>query len=200
MCAKKRGGRSNQSNHSNQSIDQSTSSSEFSQAMSTLGVKPIQPYNQAIHDTPKSPTKVRKDVEDKTPVVKDQISDGYEPNECIQAGDVLSFRDDGIQKKVFYDLRRGRYRIIDELDLHGLTVWQAKTLLLQYLRQAEQFDKTCVKVIHGKGRRSETGEPVLKKKVAYWLRVHQRVLAYYSTLPADGGTGAVYVLLKRFSE
>lgn len=196
MCAKKRGGRSNRSN---KSVDQSTSSSEFSQAMSTLGVKPI-PYNKVIHDTPKPPIQVRKGAEDKPPVVEDRISDDYEPNERIQAGDILSFCGNGIQKRVFRDLRRGRYRIIDELDLHGLTVHQAKTLLLQYLMQAEQFDKTCVKVIHGKGRRSETGEPVLKKKVAYWLRVHHRVLAYYSTLPADGGTGAVYVLLRRLYE
>ena len=181
MCSKKEGGKL---------IDDTA----FRKAMSD--VKPIR-HNQVVHDTPKKPIRVVKKCADERRVVEDMISDGYEPNENIQAGDVLSFCRSGIQKRVFRDLRRGRYRLMDELDLHGLTVSEAKVLLLQYLMRAEQFDKTCVKVIHGKGRRSETGEPVLKKKVAYWLSVHSRVLAYYSTLPVDGGTGAVYVLLKR---
>jgi len=169
----------------------------FQQAMSKSGVEPMQ-HNQVVHDTPPKSIQVRRMNGDEDElVIEDMISDGYEPNVTIQAGDVLSFCRSGIQKRVFRDLRRGHYRVVDELDLHGLTVRGAKVLLLQYLMRAEQFDKSCVKVIHGKGRRSETGEPVLKKKVDYWLSAHPRVLAYYSTLPVDGGTGAVYVLLKR---
>jgi DNA-nicking Smr family endonuclease len=181
MCAKKGG-------------EESLNDSEFRQAMSKSGVEPMQ-HNQIIHSTPSRSIKVRKTIEDKQPI-EDMISDGYEPHVNIQAGDVLSFCRAGIQKRVFRDLRRGRYRIVDELDLHGLTVREAKVLLLQFLMQAEQFDKSCVKVVHGKGRGSETSEPVLKKRTDYWLSAHPRVLAYYSTLPADGGTGAVYVLLK----
>ncbi len=167
----------------------------FHEEMSSLGIKPMQ-HNLVVHDTAKQPIEVGGIDEDEQIITKDHISDGYEPTSNIQAGDELSFCRSGIQKRVFSDLRRGRYRIVDELDLHGLTVREAKVLLLKFLIQAEQFDKSCVKVIHGKGKRSETGEAVLKKKTDYWLSAHLRVLAYYSTLPADGGTGAVYVLLK----
>jgi len=54
----------------------------------------------------------------------------------------------------------------------------------------------CARIIHGKGIRSSSAQPVLKQKVNYWLRLHDEVLAFCSATRGDGGTGAVYCLLR----
>ncbi|CAA6824339.1 MAG: Uncharacterized protein conserved in bacteria [uncultured Thiotrichaceae bacterium] len=167
--------------------------SEFLDAMQ--GVVPIQ-HNQVVHDTPKPKAKPMKTIEDEEQVLKDMLSDEFEGLD-IQPGDVLSFCADGVQRRIFRKLRRGHYRISDEIDLHGLNAKEAKALLMPYLENVNQLEKCCVRVIHGKGNRSSHKGPVLKRKVDHWLRYHGRVLAFHSALPVDGGTGAIYVLLKR---
>ncbi len=153
-------------------------------------------HDRVLHDTPKPRAIPLKTTNDKQQDVRDFISDEYEPVNVL-AGDVLSYRVAGVQKKVFRKLRAGHYRITDELDLHGMNAKQAKEALLGYLHSVEQLESSCIRIIHGKGNRSENKSSVLKRKVDHWLQLHGRVLAYHSTLPKDGGTGAVYVLLKR---
>ncbi|MCK5918037.1 MAG: Smr/MutS family protein [Cocleimonas sp.] len=126
----------------------------------------------------------------------DFLSDEAEV-QSINPLDNLSYRIDGIQKRVFKKLRRGQYIIIDELDLHGLNINQAKKLLLHFLEIALQVEGSCVSIIHGKGHRSGDKEPVIKRQTNHWLKQHPRVLAFHSAQPKDGGTGAVYVLLRR---
>ncbi|MEE9304614.1 MAG: Smr/MutS family protein [Thiotrichaceae bacterium] len=166
---------------------------EFHNAMS--GVEPLR-HDKVIHDTPKPRAVPIKSIEDEQLVLKDMLSDEYEPLD-LQAGDILSYCDVGLQRKVFRKLRRGHYRITDELDLHGMNAKQAKEMLLPYLQEVKQLAGCCLRIIHGKGNRSADKGPVLKRKVDHWLQLHGRVLAYHSALPCDGGTGAVYVLLKR---
>lgn len=173
--------------------DPSQEDSLFRQAMSD--VEPLR-HDKVIHDTPKPPAIPTKTIEDEQQVLKDMLSDEYEPLD-VQPGDVLSFCQPGVQNKVFRKLRRGHYRISDELDLHGMNVKQAKEVLLLYLQEVKQLESCCVRIIHGKGKRSSNNGPVLKRKVDHWLRCHGRVLAFHSALPCDGGTGAIYVLLKR---
>lgn len=173
--------------------NQKPESSLFLEAMT--GVEPLR-HDKVLHDTPKPPAIPTKTIEDDKQVLKDMLSDEYEPLD-MQPGDVLSYCQPGVQKRVFRKLRRGDYRISDELDLHGLNVKQAREMLLQFLQQVKQLESCCVRVIHGKGKRSSNTGPVLKRKVDHWLRQHGRVLAYHSAQPCDGGTGAVYVLLKR---
>jgi len=108
----------------------------------------------------------------------------------------LSYVRQGIQQRVMRRLRRGQYAIQAELDLHGDTVPQARTHLSQFLLQAHQSDWRCVRVIHGKGYGSYKQTPVIKQHVNGWLRQHKEVLAFCPAQPADGGGGAVYVLLK----
>ncbi len=158
-------------------------------------VEPLR-HDKATHNTPKPPAIPTKTIEDEQQVLKDMLSDDFEPLD-IQPGDILSYCRPGVQKRVFRKLRKGDYRISDELDLHGLNVKQAKELLLLYLQQVKQLESCCVRIIHGKGHRSSNKGPVLKRKVDHWLQCHGRVLAYHSAQPCDGGTGAVYVLLKR---
>jgi DNA-nicking Smr family endonuclease len=178
---------------SKKSIDPSQTENEFQSAM--LGVERLR-HDKVLHDTPKPRAVPIKSTEVEQQVLVDRLSDEYEPLE-IRSGDILSYRGEGIQKRVFRKLRGGHYPISDELDLHGMNVKQAKIRLLGFLHEVEQVESSCVRVIHGKGNRSADKGAVLKRKVNHWLHLHGRVLAYHSTLARDGGSGAVYVFLRR---
>lgn len=119
------------------------------------------------------------------------------PPEDIQTGDDLWHRREGVQLATMRKLRRGHYRCQAELDLHGMVVDVARHCLAVFLREALDSGYRCVRIVHGKGLRSGSRGPVLKIKVAGWLRQRDEVLAYCSARENDGGTGAVYVLLRR---
>jgi DNA-nicking Smr family endonuclease len=113
----------------------------------------------------------------------------------IASGEELVFAREGVQSTVLRKLRRGQFRIQAEIDLHGLTVPEAKEALRGFLADALQHQIRCVKIIHGKGLRSGHRGPVLKGAVSSVLRKVGPVLAYVSARQVDGGTGALYVLL-----
>lgn len=159
-------------------------------------VKPLRSRNYVAHHNVKAPVLPVKSMEDEKQVIKDMLSDEYDPTE-MQPGDILNYCQPGIQHRVFRKLRSGQYRIASELDLHGLNVREARQMLLQFLHDAHIGYGECVRIIHGKGNRSSYKGPVIKTKVNNWLRQHDRVLAFHSALPIDGGTGAIYVLLRR---
>lgn len=119
------------------------------------------------------------------------------PPDDIETGDDLFHRREGVQLSVMRKLRRGQYRCQAEIDLHGMVVDVARHCLAVFLRDALDHDYRCIRVVHGKGLRSGNRGPVLKVKVAGWLRQRDEVLAYCSAREHDGGTGAVYVLLRR---
>jgi DNA-nicking Smr family endonuclease len=109
-------------------------------------------------------------------------------------GEPLSFRREEITGKTLKRLAAGEYAVQDEVDLHHLPAIEAEKLLKAFLTHARQERHHCVRVIHGKGLRSESG-PVLKALVDGVLRHRGDVLAFASAPPAQGGTGAVLVLL-----
>jgi DNA-nicking Smr family endonuclease len=113
-----------------------------------------------------------------------------------EAGDTLTFRRPGVQDSVLRKLRRGQYRVEAELDLHGLTVAQAKEALRDFLEGMFRAQARCVRIVHGKGLRSGHRGPVLKNAVNALLQRTDAVLAFCSARPVDGGTGAIYVLLR----
>ncbi|HEY2036367.1 MAG TPA: Smr/MutS family protein [Steroidobacteraceae bacterium] len=113
----------------------------------------------------------------------------------LASGEELVFQRAGIPAGVLRRLRRGDYRVQGEIDLHGLTVAQAKQALREFLAEALRRQWRCVRIIHGKGLRSGHRGPVLKGMVGAMLRKVGPVLAYVSARQVDGGTGAVYVLL-----
>ncbi len=115
----------------------------------------------------------------------------------IETGDELLFVRSGLQTNVVRKLRRGQYVLEAELDLHGQRVAEAHELINTFLRRAQKEGKRCVRIIHGKGLGSVSNLPILKGKVSAWLQKKDEVLAFCSARPNDGGTGAVYVLLKR---
>ena len=113
----------------------------------------------------------------------------------IDEEDGSSHRKNGIQKRTMQKLKRGRFTVGAELDLHNMTTETGHTALLEFITDAHSRSLVSVRVIHGKGLRSENG-PRLKLMTRQVLRDHPQVLAFTKCKPADGGDGAVDVLLK----
>lgn len=134
---------------------------------------------------------------DERQVLKDMVSDYFEPAE-LDTGEELAYCRAGLKHAILRKLRRGQFRVGAVLDLHGMNVEAARQALVPFLHSARRANLTCVRIIHGKGNRSRPSGPVLKQKVNHWLRQRDEVLAFCSARPMDGGTGAVYVLLKRW--
>ena len=159
------------------------------------GARPIKQDRVTPHGRKPKPVP-KKTLEDNQAVMDSLLSDGFEANE-VETGDELLYVRPGIQHSVMRKLRTGKYAIEGQLDLHGLTVAESREQLTRFLRDAQLRGWRCVRIIHGKGLSSAGRIPVLKQKINNWLPQRKEVLAFCSALPADGGTGAVYVLLKR---
>ncbi len=117
--------------------------------------------------------------------------------DALEAGDALSYRRDEVPGRVLQRLRKGHYAAQDELDLHWSDTAQAEALLRAFLAQARGQGLGCVRIVHGRGLHSDSGVPVLKNLVDRMLRQRADVLAFASAPAAQGGHGAVLVLLKR---
>ena len=112
----------------------------------------------------------------------------------IEGDELLAWRRDHVSEHALRRLRRGEYAVQDEIDLHHLRAQDAEALLKAFLGEARAGSRQCVRIIHGKGLRSE-GAPVLKMLVDRMLRLRGDVLAFASAPPAQGGAGALLVLL-----
>ena len=115
----------------------------------------------------------------------------------VETGEELTFRRAQLAPRVLERLKRGEFTLEDEIDLHGLTAVEARDALRAFLAGALARRLGCVRIVHGKGLRSGPHGPVLKHAVNVWLRKVDAVLAFASSRPMDGGTGALYVLLAR---
>lgn len=158
-------------------------------------VRPVKQDRIAPHRVKRKPVPEQSRRDTKA-VLASLLSDEYEPAD-VETGEELFYVRPGLQHSVIRKLRRGQYAIEAELDLHGCTVPQAREKLDAFLRNARGLGKRCVRVVHGKGKTSEGKLPVLKGKVNVWLRQKDDVMAFCSAIPRDGGSGAVYVLLRR---
>ena len=117
-------------------------------------------------------------------------------DELHETGEDESYLAKGIGRDVLRKLRRGAWRVQRELDLHGLTKAEASTELAAFMRECARNNWRCVRIVHGKGLGSKNREPVLKGRVRAWLARRDEVLAYCEPPPAQGGSGAILVLLK----
>ncbi len=129
-------------------------------------------------------------------VVNSFVDEGIEP---LDAWYVLAFKRPGIQHGVYKKLRQGRYEIDARLDLHRLSVKQARLDVHSFIQEAMQYGLRTVLILHGKGLRKTEQEKtaVLKGYVNRWLQDSEEVQAFHSAQAAHGGTGAVYVLLRK---
>lgn len=135
-------------------------------------------------------------LRDDRQVLKDSLGDEIPWEAGAETGEELNYTRGGISAPALRKLRRGHWVIQDELDLHGLTVADAREAVTRFLSHAVRRGLRCVRIVHGKGLRSRNREPVLKRKIAGWLMQRDAVLAFCQARPADGGSGAVVVLLQ----
>ena len=112
-------------------------------------------------------------------------------------GDAVEYLREGLAPQVLRQLKRGQFSVRDELDLHNMTSPSAAALMRRFLHECRLAERYCVRIVHGKGLRSGSDGPVLKGVVEHLLRQRSDVLAYASAPAAQGGTGAVLVLLAR---
>lgn len=157
--------------------------------------RPLKQDTVLPHRRPRKPVPEQK-LRDEKAVLDDLLAHEARHWE-VETGEELLYQGPGIRNSTWRDLRRGRFAIEAELDLHRLTVTESQQRLDRFLREARDRGCRCVRIIHGKGLGSAGRVPVLKGKVNAWLRRRAEVLAFCSAQPRDGGTGAVYVLLKR---
>lgn len=120
----------------------------------------------------------------------------------LDAWYVLDFKRPGVQNGVFRKLKQGRYEAQARLDLHRMTVERARREIYEFIAQAFEMGLRSVLVIHGRGdtRAQSERSSILKGGVNHWLRELDTVQAFHSALPRHGGTGAVYVLLRKSEE
>jgi DNA-nicking Smr family endonuclease len=167
---------------------------DFQRAMQ--GTKPLQAEERVPETKPKPKPKARFTRADEKHVLAESLDDDIDTIEHGN-GDALRFHRQHVGKRTMRKLQRGSYSVQAELDLHGMTVDEARQRLSDFINYSASQGKYCVRVVHGKGLGSGHRGPVLKNAVNRWLRKWDCVLAFVSTRQIDGGTGAIYVLLQR---
>ena len=137
-----------------------------------------------------------KRIEDDLAIPIEMMKDTSGWDADIENGDLITFKRTGLPTDVLRKLRRGQWVVQASLDLHGLTTDAARTALGRFLGMARHSGIRCVRIVHGKGTRSPNNVAVIRNKVRLSLSLRDEVLAFCDAAPADGGAGAVIVLLK----
>jgi len=117
----------------------------------------------------------------------------------VEPRDTLAWKKDGVQHEVFKKLRLGEYRLDGRLDLHRHTVREARKAVFEFFDLARRKRWRMLLISHGRGEKSPTPARI-KSFVAHWLTQVPDVIAYHSAARHHGGTGAVYVMLKKTPE
>ena len=133
---------------------------------------------------------------DEQRVLQEALSDEFDATTLLDVDDAMSYRRPGVGLDVTRKLRTGAWSIQREIDLHGLRREEAREALSAFVRDAHRLGLRCVRVVHGKGLGSPGKTPVLKGKVQGWLVQKNEVLAFVQARAAEGGAGALVVLLK----
>ncbi len=128
-------------------------------------------------------------------IVVDGLSDQFVID--VGAEDALYWARDGVQDTQLRRMKAGQIAFEGSLDLHGMSVETARSTLREFLTEALRLEVRCVRVTHGKAARLDGKKPMIKSHVNTWLRQHEKVLGFTSCVARHGGTGALYVLLKR---
>ena len=168
----------------------------------SLAIGPVQPLpvkhrpGHRAHLPPAQPAPIAAQRQrDELAVMREALSDEFDAQTLLDTDEALSFRRPGIGTDVTRKLRRGEWSIQGQLDLHGLRREDAREALSLFIKDATKVGWRCVRVVHGKGLGSLGKTPVLKGRVQSWLIQKQEVLAFVQARPAQGGAGALVVLL-----
>jgi len=148
-----------------------------------------------LKPAPPKPIPIQQMLDDAA-ALQEAISDEVDVSSLLDTDDNLSFRRPGVGTDVTQKLRKGKWSIQRQIDLHGLRSDEARETLTAFIREAHLHGIRCVRVVHGKGLGSPGKAPVLKDKVHRWLVQKSEVVAFVQAQPAQGGAGALVVLLQ----
>jgi DNA-nicking Smr family endonuclease len=157
---------------------------------------PLTDRNRVELEKPLPTPQPRMREEDEAAVLRESIEAPLSFEDRIDIGDEGAHLREGLPRRVLTDLRRGRWVVQSELDLHGLTRDGARHALGHFLHDALEAGLRCVRLIHGKGLGSPGREPVLKHLSRGWLMQREEILAFCQARPHDGGEGALLILLR----
>ncbi len=176
-------------------MDKDDDNIDFQDALSN-----IRPLNQDKHKpfTPGIKLRKKRPSEHDTPLPAPYEYDFnlIDQESWVSGEDPVLFKQSGLQQKIMNELRRGTYPIEARLDLHRLTAGEAMAYVDDFLSHCTCESIRCALIIHGKGSMSRNGKPIIKNILIAHLRHNSHVLAYHSARPKDGGTGALYVLIR----
>ena len=158
------------------------------------GAKPIVP-DRVHHEPPPPPAVPQQRWRDEAEALAESL-DPAPLDLRLEGGDEPTFLRPGLARTVLRDLRRGRWVIQDEIDLHGANRDEARQLLATFLAACLHHGVRCVRVITGKGLGSPQKLSILRQLTRGWLAQREEVLAYCQARPHDGGEGALLVLLR----
>jgi DNA-nicking Smr family endonuclease len=168
------------------------------------GVEPLAPDPRgrlnAPPPSPRPPESRRQRDEAEAYAALADLVDGAGAFDISDGDEYIEGLAPNIDRRLLRQLKKGDYALQGHLDLHGMTAEEARGEVERFLDRALNDGKRCVLVIHGRGHNSKEGIPVLKERLKVWLtrgRLARSVLAFCTARPADGGAGALYVLLRR---
>ena len=160
------------------------------------GITPLPPHDKVPAPEAKPVPRARFSRADDANVIRESLEVDVDEMET-SSGEHLRFNRPAVGRRTMRRLARGNFSIQNEIDLHGMTIPEAREALQVFLQDSCDLGHGCVRIVHGKGLGSGPRGPVLKNKVNAWLRRREEVLAFSSARQVDGGTGALYVLLRR---
>lgn len=160
------------------------------------GVTPLDNRNRAELNPPRPHPRPRQFIADEQAALHESLHGPISLQDRLEGGDEPHYLRFGLANSVLKDLRRGRWVIQAELDLHGLNRDNARRQMAEFLVDCLHHGRRCVRIIHGKGHGSPQKLSVLRQLVRGWLAQRIEVLAYCQAKPQDGGEGALIVLLQ----
>lgn len=168
----------------------------FERAME--GVRPIERDRHEPAIRPRRPVSIS-EREREVLAELDRVVSGEAPFELARSEEPVEGKVPGLDPRVMQRLRRGEFTVQDELDLHGTSVEAARQRVERFVLESQARGLRCVRIVHGRGRNSPSGVPVLKQSLPRWLSrgpARRAVLAFTAAAPRHGGPGASYLLLR----
>ncbi len=159
-------------------------------------VRPLAPRSSGSQTRESPPAPHPAMFEADEAAVRDELLDSAIDPAAHEVGEELLYLREGHSPQLLKQLRRGRFSVEDEIDLHQMSERTARATLDGFLADCKRRGARCVRIVHGKGLRSGNAGPVLKRMTDRVLRRRDDVLAFASARPAQGGTGATVVLLR----
>ena len=155
-------------------------------------VKEIKPSNRLL-----TTEKTKSSTKNNAYFPNENIFVNIKYEQFVEGNESIYFVRDGINGKTARQLKRGDIHVSDCLDLHGLVEKDAQQAIINFIHKHHALSNRYVMIIHGKGLGGDSQYPVLKNLTINLLTSQPDVLAFTSALASDGGTGALYVLLKK---